>query len=223
MFSLAEKLESSVEIDGKEYELDLSFDNILLVFKVINDKEIDDLSRLFVCLDLLFIRNDGEELPFQDNLMKQVEIYKNIMEKVIARGKKQKQKQKLDLAGEPIEGEPKTQYYSLEQDAEYIFASFLYYYNINLFHEQGKMHWYEFNALLVSLSDDSMFKRVVHIRQQKVTKDMTAEQKEILKEQQAMFALEHSQNDVDFESMDLAEKREYALKQLEKEGGVMNG
>lgn len=221
MFSLAEKLESSVEIDGKEYELDLSFDNILLVFKVINDKEIDDLSRLFVCLDLLFIRNDGEELPFQDNLMKQVEIYKNIMEKVIARGKKQKQK--LDLAGEPIEGEPKTQYYSLEQDAEYIFASFLYDYNINLFHEQGKMHWYEFNALLVSLSDDSMFKRVVHIRQQKVTKDMTAEQKEILKEQQAMFALEHSQNDVDFESMDLAEKREYALKQLEKEGGVMNG
>ncbi|MGJ8731219.1 Gp15 family bacteriophage protein [Listeria aquatica] len=221
MFSLAEKLESSVEIDGEEYELDLSFDNILLVFKVINDKEIDDLSRLFVCLDLLFIRNDGEELPFQDNLMKQVEIYKNIMEKVIARGKNQKQK--LDLAGEPIEGEPKTQYYSLEQDAEYIFASFLYDYNINLFHEQGKMHWYEFNALLVSLSDDSMFKRVVHIRQQKVTKDMTAEQKEILKEQQAMFALEHSQNDVDFESMDLAEKREYALKQLEKEGGVMSG
>lgn len=220
MFSLAEKLESSVEIDGQEYELDLSFDNILLVFKVVNDKEIDDLSRLFVCLDLLFVRKKGEELPFQDDLMKQVEVYKNIMEKVISRGKQQEQK--LDLAGEPIE-EEQTQYYNLEQDAEYIFASFLYDYNINLFHEQGKMHWYEFNALLVSLSDDSMFKRVVHIRQQKATKDMTAEQKEILKEQQTMFALEHSQNDVDFESMDLAEKREYALKQLEKEGGVMSG
>ncbi|MHC5319535.1 Gp15 family bacteriophage protein [Listeria kieliensis] len=220
MFSLAEKLESSVEIEGKEYELDLSFDNILLVFKVVNDKDIDDLSRLLVCLDLLFIRKKGEELPFHDDLMKQVEVYKNIMEKVIARGKKQEQK--LDLSGEPIE-EEQTQYYNLEQDAEYIFASFLYDYNINLFHEQGKLHWYEFNALLVSLSDDSMFKRVVNIRQQKITKDMTVEQKKILQEQQAMFALEHSQNDVDFESMDLAEKREFALKQLEKEGGVMSG
>ncbi|MBC1522408.1 hypothetical protein HB912_12195 [Listeria aquatica] len=218
MFSLAEKLESSVEIEGEEYELDLSFDNILLVFKVINDKEINDLSRLLICLNLLFVKEKDEELPFHDDLMKQVDIYKNIMEKVITRG--ERQKPKLDLAGNPIE---QTQYYNLEQDAEYIFASFLYDYNINLFHEQGKMHWYEFNALLVSLSDDSMFKRVVNIRQQKVTKDMTAEQKEILREQQAMFALEHSQNDVDFESMDLAEKREYVLKQLEKEGGVMSG
>ena len=54
--------------------------------------------------------------------------------------------------------------YDLEKDAEYIYASFLYDYGIDLFEQQGRLHWKKFKALLVGLSDESIFKRVVAIR-----------------------------------------------------------
>src|SRR5690606_36784562 len=58
--------------------------------------------------------------------------------------------------------------YDLEKDAEYIYASFMYDYGIDLFEQQAKLHWRKFKALLVGLSDDSMFKRVVAIRTMEV-------------------------------------------------------
>src|SRR5690625_7547641 len=50
------------------------------------------------------------------------------------------------------------------QDAEFIYASFMHTYQIDLFEQQGKLQWTKFKALLNGLSEDSIFSRVVGIR-----------------------------------------------------------
>src|SRR5690606_1279593 len=82
--------------------------------------------------------------------------------------------------------------YDLEKDAEYIYASFMHDYGIDLFEQQGKLHWRKFKALLVGLSDDSMFKRVVAIRTMDVpppTKDNQKERQQIIEMKRA-FSLD---------------------------------
>ncbi|MEJ9301613.1 Gp15 family bacteriophage protein, partial [Niallia circulans] len=106
MFSLARKLQNSIDYNGVTYKLNLAFDNVLLVFDVLKDDTIDDLFKVIVILDLLLI--DGHELP--DEQM--VELYTLIMETVILQGKKQEIKR--DLAGNVIdEDEGDKKLYSL--------------------------------------------------------------------------------------------------------------
>ncbi len=128
MFSLARKLQNSIDYSGVTYQLNLAFDNVLLVFDVLKDDTIDDLFKVAVVLDLLF----PQPHELEDEQM--VELYTLIMETVILQGKKQEVKR--DLAGNVIdEDEDDKKLYSLEEDAQYIYASFLYDYNINLFKE----------------------------------------------------------------------------------------
>lgn len=211
MFSLARKLQNSIDFNGVTYELNLAFDNVLLVFDVLKDNAIDDLFKVAVVLDLLL--TNGHELL--DEQM--VELYTLIMETVILQGKKQEVKR--DLAGNVIaDNEEDKKLYSLEEDAQYIYASFLYDYQIDLIDQQGKMHWFKFNALLASLSDDTMFKRVIDIRQRKPNKHMSAEEKSNLMKLKQVYALKKSQEEIEFEAMDLAEKQAYIKQKLAERG-----
>ena len=55
--------------------------------------------------------------------------------------------------------------FDIEQDAEFIYASFLYDYNIDLFEQQGKLDYRKFIALLRSLSSDTKLQKVIEIRE----------------------------------------------------------
>ncbi|NRG32903.1 Gp15 family bacteriophage protein [Niallia circulans] len=211
MFSLARKLQNSIDYNGVTYELNLAFDNVLLVFDVLKDENIDDLFKVFVVMDLLLTQ------PHELEDEQIVELYTLIMETVILQGKKEEVKR--DLAGNVIEeDEDDKKLYSLEEDAQYIYASFLYDYQIDLIDQQGKMHWFKFNALLASLSDDTMFKRVIDIRQRKPNKHMTAEEKSNLTQLKKLYALKKSQEEIEFEAMDLAEKQAYIKQKMAERG-----
>ncbi|MED1607751.1 Gp15 family bacteriophage protein [Cytobacillus kochii] len=212
MFSLARKLETSIQYKGKEYELDLSFDNVLLLFELLNDKDCSEIDKLMIAMNLLF------KDSFEFDADEMVEVYNYIMLNMIVQG--QKKEEQHDLAGNVIEEdeEERKNLYSLEEDAQYIYASFLQDYKINLFDMQGKLHWLEFNALLVSLSDDTMFKKVIDIRQKEPDRHMSAEDKKKLMELKKMYALKKTQEDIEFDAMDLAQKREYILKRQAEEG-----
>lgn len=211
MFSLARKLQNSIDYNGVTYELNLAFDNVLLVFDVLKDENIDDLFKVFVVMDLLLTQ------PHELEDEQMVELYTLIMETVILQGKKEEVKR--DLAGNVIEeDEDDKKLYSLEEDAQYIYASFLYDYQIDLIDQQGKMHWFKFNALLASLSDDTMFKRVIDIRQRKPNKHMTAEEKSNLTQLKKLYALKKSQEEIEFEAMDLAEKQAYIKQKMAERG-----
>jgi Bacteriophage Gp15 protein len=211
MFSLARKLQNSIDYNGVTYKLNLTFDNVLLVFDVLKDENIDDLFKVDVVMDLLLTQ------PHELEDEQMVELYTLIMETVILQGKKQEVKR--DLAGNVIdEDEDDKKLYSLEEDAQYIYASFLYDYQIDLIDQQGKMHWFKFNALLASLSDDTMFKRVIDIRQRKPNKHMTAEEKSNLTQLKKLYALKKSQEEIEFEAMDLAEKQAYIKQKMAERG-----
>ncbi|MEK4750409.1 Gp15 family bacteriophage protein [Niallia sp. FSL W8-0177] len=211
MFSLARKLQNSIDYNGVTYKLNLAFDNVLLVFDVLKDENIDDLFKVDVVMDLLLTH------PHELEDEQMVELYTLIMETVILQGKKEEVKR--DLAGNVIEeDEDDKKLYSLEEDAQYIYASFLYDYQIDLIDQQGKMHWFKFNALLASLSDDTMFKRVIDIRQRKPNKHMTCEEKSNLMKLKQLYALKKSQEEIEFEAMDLAEKQAYIKQKMAERG-----
>ncbi|MBC1892420.1 Gp15 family bacteriophage protein [Listeria booriae] len=217
MLSLSRSLENTVIIDDAEYDIDLSFDNVLLVYEAIADESLNPLATLLTVLQLLFV----DDVPFKNDIDAQIVIYKNIMETYIqenAMNQTNMQIAKEETNLDEIEEEE--EYFSLIQDANYIYASFLFDYKIDLIDMQGKLHWHKFKALLTSLSEQTMFSRVVNIRQQKIDKNMSKEEKESLRQQKEIFALEKSQSQLNFDAMDLAEKEAYARKMMQ-EGGDM--
>ena len=86
--------------------------------------------------------------------------------------------------------------FDLAQDAEFIYASFMHTYQIDLFEQQGKLHWKKFKALLNGLSEDSIFSRVVGIRTAELPsgKGMQKERERLRKLKQK-FALEEDDED----------------------------
>lgn len=161
--NLAYPLDETIEIDGKEYQLNLSFDNVLRLFDMLNDKELMDYEQIILGLEMLI----GTDLPEYD-IEKKEEIFHQIFTEIIA--KDEEEEVEYDLEGNPMpksngdEGEEEERVYSIKQDAPYIFASFYQDYGIDLFEMQGKLHWVKFKALLAGLRPDTKFKEVVGIR-----------------------------------------------------------
>jgi len=155
---LAYPLDDTVEIDGKKYKLDLSFDNVLRLIDMLNDKELDDVTQIETGLYMLL----GVELDYP--IEKKAEIFQKIFRETI--GKEAEENIPVDIEGNPLPVDPEEQkrVYSIKQDAEYIYASFYQDYGIDLFEMQGKLHWEKFKALLVGLRPDTKFKEVIEIR-----------------------------------------------------------
>ena len=57
-----------------------------------------------------------------------------------------------------------TELIDFEQDAEYIYASFLQAYGINLLKSQNRLTWTEFKALLNALPDNTIMQQIIEIR-----------------------------------------------------------
>ena len=81
---------------------------------------------------------------------------------------------------------------SLVHDAKYIYASFRQI-GINLFEEQGRMMWEEFQALLESLPDDTILARIIQIRTWEPSKGESAKENERMRKLQQKYALPDSE------------------------------
>lgn len=164
MLNLAYPIENKVEINGVEYYLDMSFDNILRLFDLLEDKSINDVYKVQTGL-LMLINSTLDDYGIQEKAKIFIEIFKSAIGA-------EEEKQPVDLEGNPmpVASQENKKVYDLAQDAEYIYASFMSDYNIDLFEAQGKLHWYKFKALLNGLTDKSKFMRVVDIRQAEMPK-----------------------------------------------------
>lgn len=162
LFSLAYPIDDVVEIDGQTYELDMSFDNVIRLIDMLNDDELDDITKIEIGLYMLL----SVELDY--DIEKKAKIFKEIFEKVILEG--EKAEPALDIQGNPMPEKKEKVIYSLKEDAEYIYASFMQDYGIDLIEEQGKLHWYKFKALLSGLRNDTHFKEILNIRTMELPK-----------------------------------------------------
>lgn len=159
MFDLAYPLQDVVNINGKDYKLNLAFDTVLRLIDLLADEDFNDVEKIVIALKML--TDETFDMPFD----KQEEILYEIFKNFIDVGSSSAPA--TDIKGNPlptevVSGGKKT--YDIKQDAKYIYASFMQDYGIDLFEQQGKMHWHKFSALLEGLSEDTKFKKVIEIR-----------------------------------------------------------
>lgn len=155
MFSLAYPLDEKAKIGDDTYSLDMSFDNIIRLIEMLGDDELDDAVKVVTGIEMLI-----GEVKF--DLETQGAIFQQLFEKVIS---KEAVASPVDIKGNPMPKNKEERVYSLVEDAEYIYASFMQDYGIDLFEQQGKLHWEKFKALLGGLKADTKFKEVLQIRQ----------------------------------------------------------
>ena len=87
--------------------------------------------------------------------------------------------QEYDLLGNPMKRivEDSERTIDFIQDASLIYSAFRQTYGINLFNEYGRLHWYEFIALLEGLPEDTLLYPVRNIRAWKPQKGDSPEYK----------------------------------------------
>ncbi|EME3499371.1 hypothetical protein CUS51_01160 [Enterococcus faecium] len=185
---LNDPLVTSIEFDGKELPIDLTFDNVLDVFDILEDSDLFPEEKVNMCLELLI--GDFEKF-FQGSSEQQLLLFNHILENYISVGNSDGVE--TDRLGNPMPNavkEKKT--ISLVHDAKYIYASFRQI-GINLFEEQGRMMWEEFQALLESLPDDTILARIIQIRTWEPSKGESAKEKERMRKLQQKYALPDSE------------------------------
>lgn len=160
MLKLHLPLNDDIEINGKQYKINASFDTILRVIKLANNNAINITTKTKRCLFEL-INDELEHVSDKGRVTAISAILKRYME--------QKESKPIlrDITGEEIvlkEDEPK-KLIDFDVDAERIYSSFIQAYGIDLIDMQGKLHWHKFKALLNGLPEDTALMQVIRIRQ----------------------------------------------------------
>lgn len=155
MLSLTNNLNNEFWYDGKKYPINLSFDNVIRFYELLDDEHFKDSEKVSVAFEMFFGFKtkdpDFAVAAFQQiNHYISSSPYGNDVDK-----------SSTDMSGNT---DYVQKYYSFKQDAEAIYASFLEQYGIDLIKEQGVMHWDEFKALFAGLGPKTYFKRIVDIR-----------------------------------------------------------
>ena len=155
---LNDALITSFSIDDKEYDIDLSFNKVLDVFEILKEEELTKFEKAQLIVHLL----TGQELY---DIKEVVDCWIYIKEHFL---EIEKETVQYDLLGNPMptakNEEEQEKLIDFEQDAEYIYASFLQAYGINLLKVQNKLTWTEFKALLNALPDSTIMQQIIEIR-----------------------------------------------------------
>lgn len=144
--SLTQPLDNEIEINGQLYEWDLSYDNVLRFYELMDDDSVNEIEKVQLAFKM-FIPECTTDIETQ------IETVQAIAQYISGQDEEE---------SEPSEDHK--QYYSWEQDADYIYASFLQDYGIDLIDLQGTLRWEKFIAMLNSLSERTKFSQVVSIR-----------------------------------------------------------
>lgn len=189
MLDLSRKLTDKLVIDDEEFPLNLSFDNVLRLFEMWRDEDVPEFVKPHFGIRIL----TGEAL--EDFTVEEMsEVFNEVFEEHISLSTVEDNHVEYDLAGNPMKttasnsGQEKAPY-DIRFDGDYIYASFLQAYGIDLFDVQGKLHWKKFNALLSGLPEGTKFMEVIKIRKWKPQKGDSAEYKEEMRRLQKDYAL----------------------------------
>lgn len=160
---LTDDLENNILVYGDlTLRLNLAFDVVLRARELQMDDSFSQAEKIDIQCEM-FVENYEDIIDL--DILTKTKIVSAIYEQFIFDGESLAQDD-----GEPV--------FDFEQDAKYIYASFMYDYGIDLFEQQGKLHWKKFVALFSSLSEESKFGRVVGIRTAKVPKPTKHNQEE---------------------------------------------
>lgn len=163
MFNLTTRRDDVIKWHGVDIELNLAFDNVLLLFDLLNNESVSAYIKHDIAVEMLIVDKSILMKLKQRNDDKILKLAKDIL----------KEKLNIDLdkkapeLSEEDESDPlkiPIPTYDFTEDAEYIYASFLIDYNMDLFEQQGKLSWYKFVALFNNLSDETPMGKALHYR-----------------------------------------------------------
>lgn len=182
MYELTKELPTAYCYGKTKLRLNMAFDVVLRVFDAMHEDDFSEGDKVEVSLRLL-VRNYRAigKLPIGTQTI----ILKSIFEEFIQPSKKNS-KSTVKL-------------YDFAKDAPYIYASFLQAYGIDLCEQRGKLHWWKFIAMFLSLPKDTKMSEIQVIRQRKIPAPNKHNQEEIraLQEAKRYYALDDDEADFD--------------------------
>lgn len=209
MLDISRKLDDKLVIDDKEYLLNLSFDNVLKMFEMLRDEDIPEYIKPHFAIRMLISQSlEGETREEKAKSFNEAfegfsiegmsKVFKSVFEEHISLSDVEDNHVEYDLAGNPMKATASDDTkqrapYDIRYDGDYIYASFLQAYNMDLFDMQGKLHWRKFNALLSGLPEGTKLMEVIKIRKWKPQKGDSTEYKEEMRKLQKDYALPYDE------------------------------
>ena len=164
---------------GEDYSIDLSFDNVLRWFALIDDRSIGRNGQ--VLLSFAMFIGDGLEVPFDQQVIEVDRIASLILESPYNPG-----------------SSDGVRYLNYKQDSEAIYASFMKDYGIDLLRAKGRMSYFKFRALFDNLSDNAPINRIIQVRRENPSSHAdNSEYVRSLMEQKAVYELRMTQEQRD--------------------------
>jgi len=185
MFLLTRTPDDSFIYGDLTLHVDMSFNNVLLVFELFEDNSFSNYDKAMITLEMLVYEYEDilENLSFE----KKLEVFGYVLKEFLG----------IDIN----EGSQSNQGSSKKttdwsKDAGLIYASFMSEYKIDLFAEHDRMHWDVFTVLLSNLNEKTPFKQVVNYRTMEIpsTKKVSEEYRKHVIEMKEKYSLEDIQN-----------------------------
>ena len=170
-----------VAFEGKTYKINPYFDTVLKVFALQKEDDLSDGDKIDISFDLLVA---GRKNPTMATVTK-TKILNTIFDVLIDVSKKA--------------DDDNRQAFDFTQDSGYIYSSFVMDYGIDLYEQQGKLHWWKFIQLFQGLSERTKIVQVMQIRLKPIpapTKH-NAEERINLVKLKNQYALEFTQAEVE--------------------------
>ncbi|ADB28386.1 gp15 [Bacillus phage 250] len=192
MFKLTDRNRDIYEWAGVAIELNLSFDNVLKMMELFDDVNIPDRMKPNIALNMIIVDHSllAQLNPSQKEKLL-VDVFKDKLNIDLTSGKKTNER--TEELENPLNEEksPEIPVVNFTLDAEMIFASFLYDYNINLFEQQGILQWGEFLALFNNLSEKTPMRTAIHYRTCEIPKKdkHNAEERKRIKKMKERYEL----------------------------------
>lgn len=176
---LNDPLTTSITFKDNDYPIDLAFDNVLDVLEILEDQALTLSIKIETIVEMFIGESDLDTLE-------QIDLWAYIRSEFVMLG--EEDVIETDELGNPMPIRKKNKNMDLVHDAKYIYSSFRQI-GINLFEEQGRLSWEEFQALLESLPEDSIMQRIIQIRTWQPKKGDSAEHKKSMRLMQKRYAL----------------------------------
>lgn len=189
---LTSTFDDSFEFEGNTLNLDLSFDNVLLMFEMLDDDDLDDAEKMLMALNMLIY--ECEEYLSETDFEVLRGLFKYVMKEFLEIEVDKEEEEEEVSPGEQMDGESDKpiKFMDYQKDAGIIYASFMAAYKIDLFECQGKLHWTKFKELITHLPDDSKLKQVISYRTTKIPTGNKVDQEAVkhLRKMKRIYALE---------------------------------
>ena len=149
MAFLTASIEDTVYYSGRLYRINMSFDVVIAVQALLRESELSDNAKLEQAMKML-VRNHTKVLKLSFD--EQQKLLQKIFDECIDTAHRSEvRRQELPVV-------------DFEYDGEYIYASFMLDYGIDLLEMQGRLPWKKFIALFRGLSEQSKMREVIRIR-----------------------------------------------------------